>query len=185
MTSKPATIHSLRSAPELAADKPHGVRIRYAGGCRCADCRAANTRYELQRAKARKAGDWNGIVPADEARAHMLKLRRQGIGRRSIRACTDIADSVLQQIASGTKRRIRARTARLILQVGKPQAADHALIPAGRTKHLIALLLDEGYTERFLAERLGYRRRYLQFTSNRITVRNAARVTRLYRELTT
>ena len=180
-----AHINSLRSAAELAADKPHGVRMRYMAGCRCEACRRANTAYETQRAKARKAGDWNGIVPADEARAHMLKLRRQGVGRRTVQACTDIADTVLQEIASGKKARIRARTARLILQVTKAQAADHALIPAGRSRRLIAQLLEEDYTEQYLAKRLGYANDYLQFTSNRITVRNAARIERLHRELMT
>ncbi|HEY0955356.1 MAG TPA: hypothetical protein VGE36_11405 [Roseateles sp.] len=176
---------SLRSAAELAADKPHGVRLRYMAGCRCVACRKANSAYENERQKARRAGDWNGIVDAAEARAHMLKLRRQGVGRRTVQACTDIADTVLQEIVSGKKQRIRARTARLILQVTRAQAADHALVRAGRSKRLIALLLEEEYTEAFLAERLGYANGHLQFTARMITVRNAARIERLYKELTT
>lgn len=46
-------------------------------------------------------------------------------------------------------------------------------------------LLEEGYTAGFLAQRLGYRHRGLQFRAARVTVRNAARVARLHRELTT
>lgn len=176
---------SLRAAAELATDKPHGVRLRYMAGCRCDACRKANSSYENERQKARRAGDWNGIVPAAEARAHMLKLRRQGIGRRTVRACTDIADTVLQEVVSGKKTHIRARTARLILQVTKAQAADHALVSAKRSRYLIALLLEEEYTEAFLAERLGYANERLQFNADRITVRNAARIERLYKELTT
>lgn len=180
-----ASIESLRSAAELAESKPHGVRMRYMGGCRCDACRAANTNYEKQRAKARKTGDWNGVVPATEAKAHMLKLRRQGVGRRTVQACTDIADTVLFDIVSGKKTHIRARTARLILQVTKEHAADHALIPAGRSRQLIRELLDEEYQESFLAKRLGYKNGYLQFNSDKITVRNAARIEQLHRELTT
>ncbi len=153
------------------------------GGCRCAPCRSANTAYETQRAKARKAGDWNGIVPADAARDHLHKLRRQGIGRRTVQACTDVGDTVLSQIISGKKTRIRARTERLILRVGKAQAADHALVSAERSRRLIQLLLEEQYTEAYLAKRLGYKNHYLQFGAV-ITVRNAARIKRLYLELT-
>lgn len=178
-------IDTLRSAAELGAEKPHGVRMRYMAGCRCAACRRANTAYETARAKARKAGDWNGIVPADEARAHMLKLRRQGVGRRAIGACTDISDTVLHEIVTGKKTHIRARTARLILQVTKAQAGDRALVSARRSKYLIALLLEEEYTEAFLAKKLGYANEYLQFNADTITVRNAARIERLYVELTT
>lgn len=175
----------LRTAAELAADKPHGVRLRYMAGCRCDACRAANTRYESERQRARKAGDWNGIVPADRAREHMLKLSRQGVGRRAIQDCTDIADTVLSDIRTGRKVRIRARTERLILGVTREQAADHALVSAGRSLRLIKLLLEEGYTEAYLAKRLGYANRYLQFGDSQITVRNAARIKRLYKELTT
>lgn len=175
----------LRPAAELAAEKPHGVRMRYVGGCRCDACRRANTDYENARAKARKAGDWNGIVSADRARTHLKALSQKGVGRRTVQACTDIADSVLVEIISGRKTHIRARTERLILGVTKAQASDHALVSAGSTKRRIALLLEEGYTQKFLAKRLGYRNPALQFNAETITVRNAERVKRLYKELTT
>lgn len=184
-TSRAPTIASLRPAEQLAADKPHGVRVRYMAGCRCPECRRANTAYEIARAIARKSGDWNGIVPADRARAHILALSRQGIGRRTVQACTDVADAVLTAIRSGRKTRIRARTERLILGVTKAQAADHALVSARKSHRLIKLLLEEGYSEKFLARRLGYKQPTLQFNDKRVTVRNAARIERLYRELTT
>ena len=177
-------ISTLRSPAELAAEKPHGVRLRYMAGCRCDACRKANSAYENERQKARRAGDWNGIVCAKAARDHMLALSRQGVGRRTVQACTDIADTVLQDIRTGRKTRIRARTERLILGVSKEQAADRALVPAGRFHQRIRLLLEEGYTEAYLAKRLGYANRYLQFNERRITVRNAARIERLYKELT-
>lgn len=175
----------LRPAADLAADRPHGERLRYVGGCRCDECRAANARYERERLTARREGDWNGIVPADRARAHLLKLSKAGVGRRAVAAASDVADTVLQEIRAGRKKRIRARTERLILAVSAAQASDRALTPARRTHKLIAELLEEGYTAGFLAERLGYRHRGLQFRAERVTVRNAARVARLHRELTT
>jgi AraC-like DNA-binding protein len=90
---------------------------------------------------------------------------------------------VLWEIRSGRKKRIRARTERLILAVTSAVASDHAYISAARTHQLIAELLDEGYTEAFLCQRLGYANRYLQF-GDRITARNAYRVARLHKELT-
>lgn len=183
MSADTLAARGLRPAAELARDRPHGDRLRYIGGCRCDACRKANSAYESARQHARKAGDWNGIVPADKARAHMTKLARRGVGRRAICAATDIADTVLSDIRSGRKRQIRARTERLILGVTLAMASDHAIIPATRTSQLIARLLDEDYTEAFLAKKLGYATERLQF-GDRITVRNAARVERLYQELT-
>lgn len=66
--------HDLPSAAALAKDKPHGTRLRYMAGCKCMLCRAANSRYETERAAARKNGDWNGLVSAIHARRHILKL---------------------------------------------------------------------------------------------------------------
>lgn len=173
----------LRPAAELAATRDHGDRLRYMAGCRCDACRKANSAYENARRRARNAGDWNGIVPANKARAHMRHLSRLGIGRRAVHDATDIADSVLSDIRTGRKRRIRARTERLILAVTPAAASDHAYVPAARTQHLIRQLFDEGYTEAFLCQRLGYVHGRLQF-GDRITVRNAARIARLHRELT-
>ncbi|MEW5833609.1 MAG: hypothetical protein AB1832_00975 [Pseudomonadota bacterium] len=172
----------LRPAAELAANRPHGDRLRYVGGCRCDACRKANSAYESARQRARKAGDWNGIVSAEAARAHMVKLSRKGVGRRAIAAATDIADTLLSAIRTGRKTRIRARTERLILGVTPAVASDHAIQSAARVHRLIERLLEEEYSEEYLAKRLGYATGRLQF-GDRITVKNAARVERLYREL--
>jgi hypothetical protein len=37
----------------MRADR-HGTRSTYVGGCRCGDCRAANTAYERRRARRRR-----------------------------------------------------------------------------------------------------------------------------------
>jgi hypothetical protein len=174
----------LRSAAQLSKYRDHGDRLRYMGGCRCDLCRKANSAYESMRKRARKAGDFNGIVPAAKARSHMLKLRRQSVGRRAIAAATDIADTILSDILSGRKKKIRARTERKILAVDPAMASDRAIISSAKTLELIADLIDEGYTQAFLCERMGYANKYFQF-NERITVRNAWRVEKLHRELTT
>lgn len=105
----------LRPAAELAADKPHGTRLRYIGGCKCFQCRRANSDYERDRKAARLAGDWNGFVPADRARAHLMSLSRSGVGKRAVQAASDVCMTVLQDIRTGKKAQIRARTERRIL----------------------------------------------------------------------
>lgn len=175
----------LRPAAELAADKPHGTRLRYVAGCKCFHCRRANSDYERQRKAARLAGDWNGLVPADKARAHMASLSRRGVGRRAVSAASDVCPTVLQDIRTGRKTRIRARTERKILAVTAAMVSDGALVKPGRTFALIDQLLEEGFTKTELAKRLGYRNGALQLKRHRMTARNVARVERLHRSLTT
>lgn len=163
----------------------HGRRARYITGCRCALCTAANRNYARKRDRAKREGDWNGLVDAAPARAHLLKLSRQGVGRRAVNAATDVALTVIQDIRSGKKTRIRARTEQLILGVTPAMVSDRALVKPGRTRKLIAELVDEGYSKAELARRLGYASQALQFKPHRMTARNVARVETLYRSLTT
>ena len=140
--------------------------------------------YETARARARKAGDWNGIIDARDARERLRSLSKAGIGLRTISAATGIGRSTLAQIRAGIKPRIRARTVRKIMAVNGACRADHATVSAGRLWMRINLLLQEGYTKKYLSEQLGYTG-YMQFSKHRVTVRNLADVTTLYRRLTT
>lgn len=175
----------LRPIEELAQDKPHGTRLRYLAGCKCFHCRRANSDYERQRLAARKAGDWNGIVPAKRARRHMKRLRQQGVGRRAIGEATDIADTVLQEIVAGRRPRIRARTERLILGVTKDAAFDGAYVSAARTWQQVEQLLREGFTKAWISKQIGQNGRSLQLGRKRVTTRNAAAVDRLWRKYMT
>lgn len=173
----------LRPVAELAKDRPHGVRLRYMAGCRCSACRCANTDYEKARAAARKAGDWNGVVDSGRARAHMAILSAQGVGRRTVGDVSGIADTVLSEIVAGRKACIRARTERAILAVTRDAAADHALTAADDTWRRLDELIADGYRKADLAHRLGYKNLSLQFNRQRVTVRNAYEVQRLYEQL--
>lgn len=185
LSSKTAPLagRGLRPAAELAAARAHGDRLRYIAGCRCTDCRAANTAYERQRQAARKEGDWNGTVPAAAARAHMAELSRKGIGRRSVCDVSGVADTTLTEIIAGRKTRIRARTERAILAVTEAAAADHALTDARPSWILIEELLADGYTKADLARELGCATPALQLGRRRVTVRNAYEVQRMHERL--
>ncbi len=173
----------LKSAAQLSETRPHGTRIKYAGGCRCSLCRAANTQYETQRAKARKAGDWNGVVSALDAREHIERLAILNVGRRAIGAATDISDSILTEIMSGKRQFIRARTSRKILAVTVDCRADGALVPAKRLWRCLNELLAAGYTKTALAAELGCKARAIQFQKDWVTLKSEAAVSRLHRRL--
>lgn len=171
-------LSSLRPAAELA--RGHGTRLQYHAGCKCYYCRMANSDYERQRMAARKAGDWNGPVDASKARKHLLALRKKGVGRDAVHAASGVAATTIRDIASGVKKRIRARTERRLLAVTTDCREDGARVSAAQTWRLIAQLLEEGFTKQRLAEELGFKTRKLQFSKKQITVRNAARVERLF-----
>jgi hypothetical protein len=157
--------------------------MRYRAGCRCSACRGANTAYETARAKARKGGDWNGFVSAIKAKAHILALAEQGVGRRQVSDASGVADSIVHSIRLGTRMTIRARTERLILAVTAAAIADRALIDAGPSWKLLDDLLATGYSKASLARALGYSGRWLQLNRNQCTARNAYNVAQLHQKL--
>lgn len=178
------TLESLKPASVLAEGKPHGTRIRYVGGCHCLKCRMANSNYETARARARAAGDANGIVDATPARHHLVKLARAGVGLRIIEQVTGVARSILSGIKKGSRPRARARTVKKVLAVTTAQRGDASLVTAAHTWKRINTLLDEGYTKTYLAQQMGYARA-LQLRKDRVTAKNAAKVERLYTRLMT
>ena len=173
--------HGSRPLAELIAIRSHGDRLRYVAGCRCDECRKANSAYERQRLEARKNGDWNGIVDAAKARAHLIGLSSAGIGQRAVAAATDIAISIIGEIRTGHKKRIRARTERLILAVNRDMVSESALVPSGPSLKLVNELVKAGFTKLRIATELnGSRSIHL---CKQITVRNAAAIKRIHARL--
>jgi len=170
-------------SPEAFADRPHGTRIRYVSGCRCGACRAANTAYERGRAKARRRGDWNGLVSSAAARAHLDALSAAGVGRRTVGDISGVSDSILSAIRRGTKTHVRARTEKAILAVTAEATGEAALVDAKPTWTKIRKLLREGFTRGEIAVRIGLKTRALQLGHERITAKSARRVERLYRQI--
>lgn len=168
----------LKPVSELA--KGCGTRLRYHAGCRCYFCRTANSAYERERIAARKRGEWNGLVDASAAREHLLKLRKQGVGRDAVNMACDVNTSILQKIARGERTQIRAMTEKRILSVTAGARLDGALISAKKTWRLLDQLLDEGFTKRRLALELGFKGQKLQISRNQCTVETAGRVERLW-----
>lgn len=183
--SNPLSARGLKPVAELAANRAHGDRLRYMAGCHCFLCRRANTAYEAARKIARAAGEGNGIVPAGKALAHLKQLSAQGVGRRSVGAASDVGDTVLSDIISGRKVRIRASTERAILAVTKAAAGDRALISGRATWKMLDELIADGYTKTELARHLGSNGKTpaLQLKREVVTVRSAYLVERLFDQL--
>ena len=173
-----------RPMAEIVAIRPHGDRLRYIAGCRCDLCRKANTAYERERQQARKAGDWNGIVPADKAREHLLALSLDGVGRRAVSDVTNLSSHIIFEIRSGKRTQIRGRTERLILAVTTEMAAENSLVPAGPTWELIGELLKAGFTKTRIAQELNGANA-LQLSKTMVALRNASAISKIHKRLMT
>lgn len=163
---------------------PCGSRAKYMGaGCRCMLCRAANSRYEVMRAAARKRGEWNGLVSADAVRTHLFALSKLGVGYKSVAAAANVSHTSLMNIRAGRKRQLRRQAERRILDVDQSCIADHALVDARPAQRLLRRLKAEGYPALRLVRFLGLKASGLQFGRRHMTARNAQRIERLYRDL--
>lgn len=175
--SRPAT---LRDAAALARGKPHGVRIKYMGGCRCLPCRSANGRYETERSRRRKRGEHGRIVSAAKAREKLRRLSRAGLGYKRAADVAGVARSIAGAIVRGERPRIRATTERKILRVTARQKAPHAIVDATATWTRIRWMLEHGARKAWIARALGCKTPALQLGRHRIVRRHEQAVLQLW-----
>lgn len=127
-----------------------------------------------------RATVWDGQVPVDRARAHMLALRKRGVGYKSVADACDVSASTLGRILAG-EGTIRASTERAILAVDEGAAADGAVVCAKRANALIRKMIARGFTRAAIAQLLGYESPALQLGKKRVALaRTVARVERLW-----
>ena len=99
---------------------------------------------------------WNGLVSAGPARAHLMKLRRAGVGYKSVAAASDVGKTVLCGVLDRSVTQIRAETAKRILAVDADARADASIVTAQRMNRQITEMRGAGFTLRALAHLLGY-----------------------------
>jgi hypothetical protein len=110
---------------------------------------------------------------------HIQSLGQQGMGYKRTADAAGVATSVVQTVLCGRKTRIRARSHRKILAV-TAQLAPGAYVAAGPTWVLLDRLIANGYPKVRIARWLGQKGPGLQLRRTQVTVKNAARVKRLY-----
>ena len=165
---------------ESCATKPHGQRARYVAGCHCLLCRAAHARYNAASDRRTRRGITNRVIPADRAREHLRKLSAMGIGRRAVRAATDLSETILYEVSRGMRLQIRQETERRILAVNESARSDHSLVDAAPTWRLLNELGERGYSKAQLAHWLGKKTPALQLSKRKILASHAVQVQRLY-----
>lgn len=172
---------ALKPAAELAAGKPHGVRLKYIAGCRCLPCRAAHARYMRERAALRRAGQSNVLVSADAARMHLLELSKRKVGLDAASAASDVSRTLLSTIRSGVHKKIRKSTESRILNIDEFAVSDGAYLPSFQSRKQVAYLCSEGFTKEELARRVGVSLNVIQMKWPHIRASTAARIDRFYR----
>lgn len=158
----------------------HGMRARYATGCRCDACREANRTYERERARARRWGQGRRLVDAAPVIAHIDALRGAGVGTRQIAERAKVSRNVMTLLLQGKRSKLREDNAKRILAVKPEDIADGARVPAGPTRELIRQLLRMGMTRGEIAIELGCVTPALQLKGRTVTVRNARAVAALH-----
>jgi hypothetical protein len=131
-----------------------------------------------------RAAVWNGMVDAAPVRAHLLKLRRQGLGHKTVAAAADVGATTLSRILWGEKKLIRAQSAARVLAVTKDAIADGGRVPAGPTLKLVGELLAAGLTKQGIARRLGQKGPSLQIGPRYVQARTALTVKKLLARVT-
>jgi hypothetical protein len=145
LTGAKACLHPL-------ADHQHGTRARYTlDGCRCGPCGFAKYTYEENRARQIMYGTWEPMVDAAPVRAHVLALRKAGIGRRTLSVRSGVSQSAITKLINGVpsrgrepSKRVRHETADALLEVTADQLAPHALVDGTGTRRRLEALVASG-----------------------------------------
>lgn len=174
---------------------PHGTLTGYViRKCRCAQCRHASNAYALRVHRLKGYGRWQPFVDAQPVRDHLATLAAHGIGWQRAARLAGVPSGNVSKILYGTRnpdrppsRRVRPATASRLLAL-RPTLdllADNALTDATGTKRRIQALMARGFTQTYLADRVGSQhtnfRRVLDNT--RVRAHTARAVIALYDEL--
>lgn len=173
--------------------RPAGTYAAYkVDGCRCYPCAAAVSAYRLQRERAVAAGTWQPFVDAQPVRDHLALLASQGIGWRRTAHLAGLSNGTVGKLLYGRpsigrapSSKVRAETAAAILAV-RPASraiADHAVVDATGYRRRMQALVARGFTQRYLAGRLGIAPRNFDIRATRVLARTHRAATALYDEL--
>ena len=179
------------------AQHQHGTRTAYVvDRCRCRSCRDANTAAARERGRQKLYGRYDGLVDADEARAHLRKLMAAGMGRKRIAKVSGIAHGSISSIVYGKpahdpkeRRPPRKRITRDLhdrIMAVELDLADGVAIDGTGTARRLQALVAVGWSHGQLARRLGVAPANFVpkiHGTNQVTVATARAVRELYADL--
>lgn len=172
----------------------HGLRATYVRGCRCEQCRKANSDYARMRdrraAYAKHNPDLAPLIDSTPVREHLRELRKAGMGRRTIAARAGVSQTVVARLLevdrSRPAARIRRETATKLLGVQPDRLAPSALVDGIGTQRRLQALVAIGYTQHYLAQRIGWTDANLGtllYDRGKVTQRTHDEVAALFTEL--
>ncbi|MFC9897282.1 hypothetical protein ACFVMC_26635 [Nocardia sp. NPDC127579] len=117
------------------------------------------TSYERFRRREIAYGRWQPRVAADDARAHIERLRAAGMCAGQLAELAGVAETTIVNAAQPNTQRVTAEVERAILAVPIPErvadvVADNALVPAIGAQRRIQALVTNGYPIAHLAREL-------------------------------
>lgn len=145
----------------------HGTANAYIlDGCKCRPCRNALAQRENARNKAKAFGRYDsGRVDAKHVRAHLLKLRKHGMGLKRIAELAGVSNATLGKVLYGDPahgRPLRKRVARhvhdqvLAIQPTLENLQGGTLVDALGIRRRLQALVAIGYSQTHLAGRIGF-----------------------------
>jgi transcriptional regulator with XRE-family HTH domain len=142
--------------------RPHGYARYKLDNCRCYQCAAAVSAYEMARYRAIAYGTWQPFVDATPAREHILRLSECGIGSRRLAELSGVSRSLLTAIVHGKpgrepSRKVRPATAERILRVEPTlcNLAAKTVVASIGTHRRVQALMARGWSQAKIGERLG------------------------------
>lgn len=148
----------------------------YRRGCRCLPCRSAWA-AEAKRWRRTRRPD----VDADEAQAHLIRLRGHGVGFRQVARLTGLSPRTVLNVRLGLQTKILASTAERILRCPSTLAGN-VTVTAWWPKRHIGALLSEGFSVRQLSSAMHVRVPDV-LQAERVRYRTAVHIEHWYRSV--
>ncbi|GAA2861243.1 hypothetical protein [Nonomuraea rubra] len=167
----------------------HGTMRRYnAYRCRCTPCRAAKSRYDINRRRLMAYGRWSAYGDANLVRMHVASLMDRGLSPSAIADLAGVhAECVLQVLGNEHVRGPLDINARSLLSVSFDLDAvpDRVMVDATGTRRRVQALVAIGYSLSAQCAVLGrtVNNYYKVLRQPKVFAETARAVRDLYREL--
>lgn len=151
------------SAEHTCTKHEPGTRTCYvAHGCRCAPCRAEATRWQRHFNHAKRTTGHGLTIPADPVRAHIDRLRADGMTLRELAKVSGVSLGTVRNIIEQKVDRTTRKTAERLAAVRRRTEPGHGHVDAKGTARRLQALAAIGYDGTDLAPMLGWSPNYVR-----------------------